>query len=1079
MKGKSKYRKHVRWLVLAIVCGIIMLILFLLDGIILGMGITPTVNSYLHADFYKKVNPTDDVYYRSEYATEKELADEEQSVCLQLEEEGAALLKNDGALPLGEGAGVSLFSASSYDFIYGGTGSGEVNTDNAMTLQESLEKSGFKVNRILADVYEKAGFHRATPRTTGGSSSDYLINELPVDKYLSSNPAVKDSFGSYGDAAIVTFSRSGGEGSDLPYGDGVTGCEEGGPDSRNGDYLILNEDELELLSFLKGYKDLGVFKSIIVLVNSSNALQLDFAENAAYGIDAVLWTGDVGQSGIEAIGEILSGAVNPSGRIADTFLADNHSSPAMQNFGVYEYSNAKELGLESAQNNMNSGITKLNSRYVVYEEGIYVGYKYYETRYEDCVMGDGNTDGYEYGADVAYPFGSGLSYLDDAGDGYTGSWEYRNISKDETEDEITISLDVYNGTGVAGKHTVQIYMQSPYTDYDKTYGVEKASVELAGFAKTGSVRPGKTDRVSVTISKSQMAAYDSAGAGTYIVDPGTYYFTVASDAHQAVNNILAAKLADGTLEDADGSIAARMDDHGNADYVRISEISLDTDNCDSTASVNLTYSISGATGAAITNKFSNADINSYTTTNAVTYLTRHDWKGTFPKACTGLAATERMWEDGLASDDSSLGPDGKTKGSDARAALVSTAKETFKEYYEEKYGTLISEVPAMEQEGDLQLWNLTAAEKDADGNYTGISSDWNDPRWNALLSQASYADMTGLIYNGFRQTLATDSIGLPGTTDYNGPQGLTNAITNGESGMAYTSEDVMAATFSLDLVERMGKCIGEDFLAAGIAGIYGPGGNIHRTPYSGRNFEYYSEDGWLGGAIAKTEVQAISSKGVMVFMKHCVLNDQENGRYGLSTFANEQSIREIYLKPFEAAAKTGNGAGVMTSFNRIGVTWSGADFDFLTGVLREEFGMDGISITDCTMFATPMDYRLGVLAGQNIWDSMSLGVAQLDGLENDAVMVTAVREAVKHIAYTVSGSLAMNNIGEGTTIKTIMPAWAITILAVGIAFTLLMLLFIFFYLRSCLKAMRSRIKDGVDKKGRPVRKQRQTTVPAA
>ncbi|MCD8308013.1 MAG: glycoside hydrolase family 3 C-terminal domain-containing protein [Clostridia bacterium] len=1071
MKDKSnkKYRKHVRWLVLAIVFAVLMVIMLAVDGVIMGMGLYPTVNSYLHADSYKKVNPTSDEYYSSAYDSADALQEKEDSLCAQIEEEGAALLMNDGTLPLGTNAKVSLFSASSYDFIYGGTGSGEVNTDNAMTLQEALEETGMDVNQDLADKYEELDYHRSTPNATGGYSSDYLINEVPINKIISNSTAdpIVQSFATY-DTAIVTLSRSGGEGADLPYGNEVTGCAEGGPDSEGGDYLVLNQDEKDMLSAVDSY-----FDNVVILLNSSNPLQLDFL--ADYSISAVVWVGDVGQNGMQGVAGILAGTVNPSGRIVDTFLNDNHSSPAMQNFGVYEYSNEAALGLGTAQNNTDAGIGKLNSRYVVYEEGIYVGYRYYETRYEDYVMGTGNAGTYDYWSDVAYPFGSGLSYTDTSVSGATGTWDYSNYNVEDKGDTIEVSLTVTNGTGVAGKHTVQVYMQSPYTDYDKANGVEKASVELVGFDKTECIEAGGTAQVTISVDKSSLAAYDSNSAKTYIVDPGTYYFTAAHDAHEAVNNILAAK---GYTPE---STSSKMDAAGNADLAKTVTVDLDSNNCytdgsnsydaNAVKSVNLTYSTSETTGVAITNQFDNADLNYYQD-GAATYLTRSDWTGTFPTAVTGLAVNEAMWEDGLASDDSQAGPDGKTAGTDARQALISSAEGTFKDYYESKYSTTITEVPETGKDGDLQLYDLTTAWCDQDGNYIGISSEWNDTRWDVLLSQATYADMTNLIYNAFRQTVAIDSIGLPGTTNYNGPQGLTNAITNGESGMAYTSEDIMAATFNRELVKEMGECIGEDFLAADIAGIYGPGGNIHRTPYSGRNFEYYSEDGWLSGEIAAVEVQAISSKGVMVFMKHCVLNDQENGRYGLSTFANEQAIREIYLKPFEAAVKTGNGVGVMTSFNRIGVTWSGADFNFMTNVLREEFGMDGIAVTDCSMFAPSMDYRLGVLAGQNIWDGMSMGMAQLDGLDNDAVMVTAVREAVKHVAYTVSGSLAMNNIGVGTTIKTIMPGWAAGILAAGVVFAALVVLCVVMLMLSSIKAMRNRIADGVDKHGNPTKERK-------
>ncbi len=1076
MSGKKKYRKHVRWLVLAIVFGVLMLIMFATEGSMSSLGVEAALNSFLGATAFKKVNPSDDVYYASSFASQEALQEHEDALCTELEEEGAALLKNAtdsqgvSALPLSAGTKVSLFSESSYDFIYCGTGSGEVNTDSNMTLTESLEKAGLKVNPDLASLYAKEDYHRVTPETTGGHSEDYLINEMPVSRITTD---VKNTFSDYS-TAIVTLSRSGGEGSDLPYGDGVTGCEEGCADAKNGDYLLLNDDEADLLSMLEQEKSAGNISKIIVLLNSSNTMQLDFLDS--YGIDAVLWVGDVGQTGIRAIGEILTNQVNPSGRIVDTFLRDNKTSPAMANFGVYEYSNTDALGLASAQNNNEEGANRINSRYLVYEEDIYVGYRYYETRYEDYVMGTDNAvsagETYDYSSDVAYPFGYGLSYTDTSS-GASGEWLYSGFSVTDNGDAgtVTVSLTVTNDTGVSGKHTVQIYMQSPYTPYDIANGVEKPAVELVGFDKI-SLAAGASAPVTITVDKYSMAAYDSNSAETYIVDPGTYYFTAAHDAHEAVNNVLAQKIEDQVLDNTSDAVSSKMDAAGDTELVGSVDVKLDDSNCRTDAAgnaVNLTYQYS-TTGAEVCNQFDNADLNKYEGANkTVTYLTRSDWTGTWPQTVTSFAVTEQMWEDGLAPDDASyVGPDGRTDGASVRASLVSSYEETYSEYYKEEYGTEIT-MPVTDAEVTLKLYDLMTPTTDADGNYTGTSIDWNDTRWSTLMDQTNYASMIKLIYNGYRQTVAIDTIGLPGTLDSDGPQGLTNAIVNGSSSMGYTSEDIMAATFSRELVADMGECIAEDFMAADNAGIYGPGANIHRTPYSGRNYEYYSEDSFLSGEMAASEVEAISSKGVMVFMKHCVLNDQENGRLGLSTFANEQSIRELYLKNFESAMKVGHGVGVMTSFNRIGVVWSGADFNLMTNVLRGEFGMDGTAITDCSIFATPMDYRLGVLSGQNLWCGMSMNMNQLDGYDDDPVMVTAVRESAQRIAYTVAQSLAMNNMGPDTTVKSIMPWWGKLIIALGVIFLVLMALCIFMYVRSCMKAKKNRLADGVDKKGRPIK----------
>ena len=659
----------------------------------------------------------------------------------------------------------------------------------------------------------------------------------------------------------------------------------------------------------------------------------------------------------------------------------------MVNFGAYDYTNADELGLETAQNNNDAGVVKANRNYVVYQEGIYVGYRYYETRYEDYVLDQGNAGDYDYSADVAYPFGSGLSYVD---------FTYSNFNITPEEDTVTVTVDVKNEGDIAAKHTVQIYFQSEYTQYDIDYDVEKSAVELCGFDKK-EIGAGQTVTYTITVDKEDLTSYDHMKAKTYILEDGDYYFTVGTDAHNAVNNILMAKKAAG--EDVDES---RMYGSGNADLAKKwTNGTLDKE----------TYSVSSATGNEITNLFDNADLNKYEGAGGqgVEYLTRDDWEGTFPKESAVLRVTDDMWEDGLTHEES------------GRAAIA--------EKYKELYYSDVTEVPAMDTDGTMKVADLCEV-------------DISDPRWDELISQLPYDEMTNLIYNGFHLTQACPSISLPGTLDENGPQGFTKGLIGGNSAMCYTSEDVMAATFNLDLIEEMGKCIAEDFLHAVelgsgktvYSGIYGPGANIHRTPYSGRNFEYYSEDGWLSGEICAVEVAAIQSKGVYVFTKHFALNDQEEGRYGISTWSNEQAIREVYLEGFEGSVR-GGGLGVMSSFNRIGVVWAGAHRGLMTGILRDEWGMKGAAITDCSVSAKYMVYGLGVLAGQDLWDGYSSGMATLDGLDDDPAIVTACQTAAKRIAFSISRSHAMN-IGRADIVL-IMPWWKVLIIVLLAVFAVL------------------------------------------
>ncbi|MDY4662553.1 glycoside hydrolase family 3 C-terminal domain-containing protein, partial [Pseudoflavonifractor capillosus] len=432
-------------------------------------------------------DPNATIYFWSDYESEEDLVAYEKELCEQIEEEGAALLVNrDNTLPLAEGTKFTPFSQSSFNLLYGGTGSGQVSANDAVSLKAALDRA-FGEDSVNPDqwkFYATCGYQRVNADTTGGNQSQYRINEVPWSEY---SDALQATWSNYGDVALVVLARSGGEGADLP-----SGLPELEPYMTDGDYLRLCKEEVEMFENLEALKEQGVFKKIVVLLNSSNSLQLDFVDD--YGIDAVLWIGDVGMTGINGVADILAGNVNPSGRLVDTFLRDNHSSPAMQNFGAYAYTNAAEYDTATAQNNTDPGVAKCNQDYVVYQEGIYVGYRYYETRYEDYVLGQGNAGEYDYNADVAFPFGYGLSYT---------TFEYSNFTVEDQGDTFLVGVDVTNTGAVDGKHTVQIYFQSPYTQYDKDNGVEKASVELCGFDKK-EIAAGATEHFEITVEKEDL-----------------------------------------------------------------------------------------------------------------------------------------------------------------------------------------------------------------------------------------------------------------------------------------------------------------------------------------------------------------------------------------------------------------------------------------------------------------------------------------------------------------------------------------------------------------------------------------------
>ena len=624
--------------------------------------------------------------------------------------------------------------------MYGGTGSGSVDTSKAPNFKQALEDQGIQVNSTLWDLYSSDDMMKNYSRITPAAISDtleantqYAVNEAPWSKLSSA----ESSFADYGDAAIVVFSRSGGEGADLPSGENGTNDSWIKGQEGDGNYLALSAEEKELLQNLKTLKDNGTFKKVIVLINSSNAIEMDFLNpeicGEDYGIDSAMWIGDVGQTGINGVAQLLAGEVTPSGSLVDSYLYDNMANPAMYNFYTQAYPNAADYNL------LTDG-PDVQGMYSVYQEGIYLDYRYYETRYEDAVMGTGNAGDYNWSTTVAFPFGYGDSYT---------TFEYSDFNVTESADAFNVTLKVTNtGSTYSGKETVQLYFQSPYTDYDKANGIEKASAELCGFAKTDILAPGTSETVNITVDKSELRTYDANNAKTYIVDAGDYYFTAATDAHNAVNNILAAKGY--TVENTDGRMTA---DGDVALTYKWTNAALDS----------TTYATS-ENGTAITNLFDEADPNkSSSEPGEVTWLSRSNWVATFPTQPVVLNATQTL-ADHLA----------------------------FTRYDGSKADSV--EMPTLGADNGLALVSM-------------IGADYDDPQWDTLLDQLTFNEMVNTITLGFHNTAAVESIGKTRTKDENGPQGLTAALTGGASAMCYTSEDVMAATFNVDLINDVAAAL--------------------------------------------------------------------------------------------------------------------------------------------------------------------------------------------------------------------------------------------------------------------------------
>lgn len=890
-------------------------------------------------------------YFESKYNSIAELKAAGEAKVREVEGEGIVLLKNDNnILPLKEGSDVALVGVTILDPVYGGTGSGAVDANGAANYYDVMTQAGYNVvDKALLDYYiEKEAKRNA-----------HEIGEIKWSKVKKNNG---DTIGN-GEDVVFVVGRVGGEGNDVT----VTI-----DDTLDDDYLKLNENELSILEGLKELKDDGKIRSITMIINSANPMSVGFLNDEAYGVDAALWVGSVGQTGIYAVGDVISGKTNPSGSLPDTWWVDNQLNPVQNNFGSYTYADANNFDLGTNANKFN--------QYVVYQEGIYVGYKYTETRYEDVVMGTPNAGDFNYNSVVGYPFGFGLSYT---------SFSFSDMQVEKTgegrQTSYDVSVKVTNTGAVAGKKTVQVYAQKPYTEYDKQNGIEKAAVELAGYGKTAILQPGESEVVKVNVPEYFLTSYDATGTGVYILDEGHYYLTVADDSHAAANNILAAK----GMTTENGMTAA-----GDASLTYGMDYTFDAE----------TYAASYGTGSEVKSLFADADVNRYEGSgdNSVVYYSRSNWAGTVTSGPVQLAMTAQIAADAKL-DDSDL-PDATGM-----------------------------EFPTMGESANLQLVNM-------------MDYDYDDPQWDIFMDQLTYEQMAKLCANGLRMTINIDAIGKPLTVDHNGPSGVTQKYSVGENGYAVQTNDpqkdikgtcypcngIIAATFNDELIREVGELIGEDAMWAGYAGLYGTGLNIHRSPYAGRVFEYYSEDGTLTGLVDAAETLGIQSKGVYVYNKHFVLNDQENNRAGIATWVNEQALRENYLRAFELPIVNADAKCVMTAFNRLGAQWAGAYTELLTDWLRGEAGMEGFAVTD--MYDdTYMVKANEVVAGNDIPDNyVGDDISQFaaygpNGTTPNAAVAQALRTSSKRVLYTVLHSRGMDGISSNTQIVSVTPWWQMTL----------------------------------------------------
>ena len=865
-------------------------------------------------------------YFQTGFDSAEALERAQRDFAERVAAESIVLLKNDGALPMAGNESISLFGLSSKGLVTVGSGSGSSNLDETFTWEYCFESAGFKVNKTLMDFY-RSSTHK---HGAGSTSKDWTIDEIPLDEYTD---AVKASYADYSDAAIMVVGRTGGEGADLARD---MSAFKGTAD-RN--YLSLSREEDALLKSLKAEG----FKKVILVVNSAYPMELGAIDREEYGVDACVWVGNTGVNGLIAIGKIFNGTYNPSGRLVDTYWYDNLAVPAMQNMGDLTILDAS--GKETP------------IKYVVYAEGIYVGYRYAETRYADLVMGAENVGEFDYSSVVKFPFGYGQSYTE-------FEWSDYKVSDPDENGDITVTLTVKNVGARAGKDVVEIYYQAPYTDYDREHGIEKSAIALAGFAKTGELAPnGGSEAVTVTFNLYDMTSFTAEEGGTYLLDEGDYYIAAGKNAHDAINNVLSAQGYTGE----DGMTA-----EGDASLVSVyRQAAMDTTSYKTTV-----------TGVEVQNLFEDADLNYYMP-GTVKQLSRQNWA--------------MMDDNGLRVGE--IDKDGR-QTLVANDALINAFNLS---------GYEASGAPALATRHDKTAEQYSYAAENHVELIDLMGKDYDDPLWDTLLDETKLSEQSTMFGKAGYGTDEITAINKPKTYEYDGPASISNFIT-GSHAFSFPSETTLAATWNVELLEEFGELAGCDAINSQTSGWYAPGANTHRTPFDGRNFEYYSEDPVLSGILCAAEVQGAQSKGVYVYVKHFALNDQDTNRLDVCTFSQEQAIREIYLKVFERAVVKGGTRGIMTAFNRIGTRNAEGHYNLVTQVLRNEWGFQGAVITD---------YK-GTLSNAKVDQFLAAGNDMiLSTIKNELTSSkepwcrAELRRAAHNTLFVQANSLRMNGLSHG------------------------------------------------------------------
>lgn len=949
----------------------------------------------------------EDYKYTSDYDEVIDLIEAHKIMGERMMEESTVLLKNkDNTLPLKENErNITLLGVRSYNPGYGASMGATVSDTNEVRPDIAFEEKGFNVNEEMVEFYKtqlemrssEMRYSTLAPETVAESAG-----ELVKSAYAT---APTSSFAKYSDAAIVVIGRGSGEGADYKSGEEGTDYRGGmnflpgmGKDDIEPSDTQLNEDEFNesttgnILSLSDDERDLiryanENFDKVIVLVNSTVTMELQElqSDSGELSVDAILAIGNPGAYGFYGIADILTGEVSPSGKTVDTYAVNTANAPAMENFGDYKWNeNTEDL----------SGF----NTYVIQTEGIYTGYKYYETRYYDTVAGTGNasskagssTDGnWEYDTEVVYPFGYGLSYT-------TFSQKIVD-SKIDLDGISTFEVEVTNTGETAGNDVVQIYVSLPY----RQRGLEKSAVQLVGYGKTNDreqivekpvyLQPGETTTVTIQVSCDDYMTYDDSYehddvTGAYVLDEGAYYFTLGTDAHQAVQNVL---IAEGKME-------------GSINENTIVKETLESQ-----------IVFTERNGVLIENQLQDADINNYDMD--ITYLSRSDWEGTYPKALRNLTPSKALSD----------------------ALLKSETVD-----YELKTGEDTSDIEFGKEGIPGKYKMIDIKEAVAEDN------SYDNPIYEELLSEIPFKDMVNILSKGSADYYI-EEIGNPVFSAVDSPAGINGTLgtsaadyyklDESDEGYGYAANTMaapatMACSYSRQLSYEVGRLIGNDIIYTNTKWWFGPGANLHRTQYNGRNAEYYSEDAYLTSMMGYDVTQGAIDKGAIPCVKHFCFNEQETNRRGLAVFMNEQTARENSLRGYQRICENRR-ISLMTGYNRIGTEYCAANEGLITGILRNEWNCNGIVTTDLTMNMSKNKARDGypdgnacIIAGtdwqlQNDSNLFSGDAYNPENILEDRALTLAYRESYHRLLYTFGDSQMLDGIDISALKPSEVPLW--------------------------------------------------------